>query len=81
MYKVGDHVRVKSKEWYLANRDNGISKWVSFSDGSVFGLAKSIYCGQIMTIKEISEDGEYILEEDNSGMHWSEECFEGLVVM
>ena len=81
MYKVGDHVRIKSKEWYLANRDNGISKWVSFSDGSIFGLAKSTYCGQIMTIKEISEDGEYILEEDNTKMHWSEESFEGLVIM
>ena len=81
MYKVGDHVRVKSKEWYLANRDNGIWKLVVLKDGGIFGLAKSIYCGQIMTIKEISEDGEYILEEDNSGMHWSEECFEGLVVM
>lgn len=75
-YKVGDKVLVKSKEWYLANRNDGISKWVTFKSGSVFGIAKSLFCGKIMTIEEVTEDGEYILKEDNSGMHWNEECFE-----
>lgn len=75
-YNVGDKVLVKSKEWYLANRNDGISKWVTFKNGSVFGIAKSLFCGKIMTIEEVTEDGEYILKEDNSGMHWNEECFE-----
>ena len=78
-YKVGDRVMVKSKEWYLANRDNGISKWVNFKNGSVFGLAKARHCSQIMTIEEITKDDEYILVEDDAKMHWSEECFEGIV--
>ena len=81
MYKVGDHVRVKSKEWYLANRNNGISKWVVFKDGSVFGLAKAKFCGNLVTIESITDDGEYTVVEDDTKMHWSEECFEGLVIM
>lgn len=75
-YKVGEKVLVKSSKWYFENRSEGISKWVIFDDGSVFGLAKANYCGHVVTIESITDDGEYIIAEDDTKMHWSEKCFE-----
>lgn len=75
-YKVGEKVLVKSSKWYFENRSEGISKWVIFDDGSVFGLAKANYCGQVVTIESITDDGEYTIVEDDTKMHWSENCFE-----
>ena len=75
-YKIGDKVLVKSSSWYFENRNEDISKWVKFDDGSVFGLAKANYCGHIVTIESITDDNQYTIVEDDSKMHWSEDCFE-----
>lgn len=79
-YKTGDKVTVKSKEWYLENRDDGIKKWVNLPDGNIFGLAKSKYCGRVMTIENVCSDGDYILVEDVDKMHWSDYMFEDEVI-
>ena len=74
-YNVGDKVLVKSSKWYFENRNDDISKWVVFADGSIFGLAKSKFCDQTVTIEAVTADGQYIIAEDDTKMHWSKECF------
>lgn len=74
-YNVGDKVLVQSSKWYFENRSDGISKWVAFDDGSVFGLAKANHCGHVVTIESITDDGQYTVVEDDTKMHWSESCF------
>ena len=64
-YKIGDRVRVKSLDWYNANKgkfDNIVLGGVRPS----FTHYMSRYCGQVMTIVAIdSEYGDYTMKEDN----------------
>ena len=79
-FKVGDKVVVKSREWYLANRNNDDTKWVNLPNGSVFGLARAKLCGEIVTIDKIGIDScndiYYTLLEDEFGMQWDDYMFE-----
>ena len=79
-YKVGDKVLIKSREWYLENNEGEFLKWVSFPDGTVFGMARANFCGQVMTIEHIgldSCDAEYYLfVEDKEKMHWNDYMIE-----
>lgn len=78
-YKIGDRVRVKSLDWYNANKgkfDNIVLGGVRPS----FTHYMSRYCGQVMTIVAIdSEYGDYTMKEDNGDYSWDAEMFEGVV--
>ena len=79
-YKVGDKVLINSEKWYLENRDNGIKKWVNLPDGTIFGLARAKFCGQVMTIEDIRLDScnteYYLLAEDADKMYWNDYMIE-----
>lgn len=72
-YKVGDKVRIKSREWYDVNKNK-------YGDAKIndicFNKQMSEYCGDIVTIKEVYGKG-YYLEE--VVYYWTDEMFEGLV--
>jgi hypothetical protein len=79
-YKVGDKILVKSRKWYLENKDNSIKQWVNLPDGTIFGLARAKFCGQVMTIKDIKLDScdaeYYLMMEDKDKMHWNDYMIE-----
>lgn len=72
-YKVGDKVRIKSKEWYIknANEDGEVDvPWV-------FNKKMSAYCGMIAEIVDISGDLKYYrINLDNKEWVWTDEMFE-----
>ena len=78
-YKIGDKVKIKSLEWYNANKDeegniifekNGY--YVYFSKYDVE------YCGKVMTISDISNNC-YIFEEAKMPYLYCDEMIECLV--
>lgn len=78
-YKIGQHVRVKSLDWYHHNKD-------TFGDVCVgdkkpkFTYGMSKYCGLVLTIDDHSEyEGEYYMIEDDGVYTWTDEMFEGVV--
>ena len=78
-YKIGQKVRVKSLDWYNANKDSYGS--VAIGDKKPrFTYAMSKYCGQVLTVDDHSEyEGEYYMIEDDGIYTWSDEMFEGVV--
>lgn len=70
-YKVGDKVRVKSKQWYDKNKDTGGIVKVS----KFFVEEMSEWCGKEVTIRAIFDDF-YTLEEDKEVWNWTDEMFE-----
>ena len=75
-YKKGDKVKIKSLEWYNANKDK---------DGKVFcGKYDFIdemimYCGDILTIETVHSDS-YDFTEDLYRFIWTDEMIEGLAL-
>jgi len=81
-YRVGNKVRIKSKEWY-----NNFSDYTGCISGDIVSFGFNIYmsrrCGMVATIisarpviyhgKEINE---YSLDIDNGEWRWSEDMFE-----
>ena len=73
-YKVGDKVRIKSKDWYLNNKDE---------DGYVF-LGKDTfvddmaeYCGMEAKIAAFNDrEDKYTIDIDNGKWVWADEMFE-----
>ena len=81
-YKVGDKVKVKSLDWYNANKDD--HGMVRTSVGAI-GFTESMvdFCDTVVTIKHVNSDT-YFIEEDiqpgfASGWYWTDDMFEGLV--
>ena len=73
-YKVGDHVRIKSLDWYNENKN----EYGQVDCGSrLFFAEMSDWCGKIATIKEICKTNCYRLEE--CYLDWTDEMIEGLV--
>ena len=70
-FNVGDRVRIKSIDWYNENKDK-------YGDVNFFIEEMSKFCGEIMTIKHISEVS-YIMEESDIAYGWTDEMFEELV--
>lgn len=74
-FKIGDKVKVKSLEWYHGNMnhkgefDGGGKEW--------FVREMKEYCGKVMTIKELTNNESYLLEEDDDWV-WEDWMFEGL---
>lgn len=70
-YKVGDKVKVKSKEWFDLNYNGSFINCGS----RAFTEEMSKYCGQILTIREVSEELAKYLTEGNR-YNWTDEMFE-----
>lgn len=75
-YHVGDKVLIKSLDWYNKNKDK---------DGDVpcedydFVSYMSVFCGKILTIDVVFEDGTYLMKEDTNGFVFTDEMIKGLV--
>ena len=78
-YKIGHRVKVKSIDWYNNNKDRFGS--VAIGDKKPkFTYAMSKYCGQVLTVDDLSEyEGEYYMIEDDGVYTWADEMFEGVV--
>jgi len=72
-YKVGDKVKIKSKEWYENGKDED---GVVLATRSVFIKDMSRYCGMDAII-EAAADGRYLLDIDSMEWHWCDGMFEG----
>lgn len=70
-YKVGDRVRIKSREWYEKNKNRAGD---ILCGGTFFIDDMVCYCGNIATIASV--DRIYRLDIDNSEFEWSDEMFE-----
>lgn len=73
-YKVGDIVKIKSRDWYIKSNRNGVIP------GSVikFGFGKTMknFCGKTAIIKSIGKEGDIRLNIDNGAWAWSSGMFE-----
>lgn len=70
-YKVGDKVRIKSREWYEKNKN--ISGNILFGD-TLFIAAMHRYCGNIATITSVGDI--YRIDIDNGKWGWTDEMLE-----
>ena len=79
-YKPGDKVRIKSLDWYNANKDE---------DGRVYctyiGFCKEMskYCGKVLTImtignQDIGSKQKYFMHETDYAWGFTDEMIEGL---
>jgi hypothetical protein len=72
-YKVGDRVRIKSIEWFNENKND--EGWVGLNNRKAFFEIQSYYCGEIMTIATVYDDG-YDMVEDEGCDTWYDEVIE-----
>ena len=75
-YNVGDRVRIKSLDWYNANKSK--SHGTVICGGKYFDYDMREWCGKTMTILEAYQTF-YIMEEDWAKNSWTDEMIEGLV--
>lgn len=71
-YKVGDKVKIKSLDWYNANKTKGNEVYL---EGIVFLQLMSKYCGKVATIIYACRYG-YSLDIDGGHYSWIDEMFE-----
>lgn len=69
-HKVGDRVRIKSREWYEKNKNEE----GSIETPVVFVSNMSEYCGKIATITRAGKT--YKIDIDDNGFYWTDEMFE-----
>ena len=76
-YKVGDKVKIKSLDWYNANKNSeGV---VNFHNLLFFDELMSEFCGKVVTIDAYIPRGNYYeIEEDGKVNLWTDEMIEGL---
>lgn len=75
-YKVGDKVRIKSKDWYERNKKE--DGYIRLSQ-RYFNEDMCMYCGKIATIEEINTWHGYIsykIDIDNCHFYWDDEMFD-----
>lgn len=70
-YKVGDKVRIKSKEWYEKNKN---ASGDILCGGTFFVEDMERYCGETATITSI--DKTYNINIDDNEFNWTDEMFE-----
>ena len=73
-YKVGDKVKIKSLDWYNANRDYNGNVECGFY---YFIEEMSKYCGKILTIGEVYRNGYELQEGEN--FIWTDEMFDSII--
>lgn len=69
-HKVGDKVRIKSKEWYEENKDES-----GEIDSCGFTEMMRHYCGQVATIVDM-DNYSYLIDLDNGSYSWCDGIFE-----
>lgn len=74
-YKVGDKVRVKSKEWWDEQPKNEFGN-VCCGD-QVFIKSMTNMCGKCVTIEEKFASGNYLIKE-YTNVVWTDEMFEDI---
>ena len=77
-YKVGDKVKIKSREWYKFNKD----KYGAVYCGDIpFVKSMSKYCGKVLTIERIFDlnTPTYEMLEDPDHFDWNDGMIECLV--
>ena len=78
-YKKGDRVRVRSLEWYHANKNSEGA--IIFNNFRIFDDSMSEFCGKIVTIDAYVPRGDYYdIKEDGKVNYWSVDMFEGLAI-
>lgn len=78
-YKRGDRVRIKSLEWYYANKNSKGA--IIFNDFRIFDESMSDFCGKVVTIDAYNPQGNYYnIKEDGEVNLWSDDMFEGLAI-
>lgn len=70
-HKVGDKVRIKSREWYEKNKNRAGD---ILCGGIFFVEDMDCYCGKIATITEAN--GTYKIDIDDHEFSWTDEMFE-----
>lgn len=79
-YKKGDRVRVKSLEWYNANKDTENGNMIIFGKFHIFDEYMSEFCGKVVTIEYCDTlHNLYQIKEDGEENDWSDDMFECLV--
>lgn len=72
-YEVGDKVLIKDINWYNKNKDeDGDISCGEF----IFVSHMSKFCGKILTIDVVFEDGTYLMKEDTDGFVFTNEMFD-----
>ena len=73
-YKVGDKVRVR--QWDDMVKEFG--EWAGAIDTPECSFEEEmrLYCGTIVTIKEVKNNDSYYIEEDDKDWFWTDEMFE-----
>lgn len=78
-YKKGDKVRVRSLEWYNANKNSEGA--IIFHNWRIFDDSMSEFCGTVVTIDAYNPRGDYYdIKEDGKVNYWSDDMFEGLAI-
>lgn len=70
-YKVGDKVRIKSKEWWDAQPKNGSGSVICGAE--TFNKSMAFMCGKVVEISDVSEETYFIKE---YGYNWTDEMFD-----
>ena len=78
-YRKGDRVRVRSLEWYYANKNSEGA--VIFDNFRIFDESMSEFCGKVVTIDAYNPRGNYYdIKEDGKVNFWSDDMIEGLAI-
>lgn len=78
-YKKGDKVRIKSLEWYYANRNSEGA--IIFPDFRIFDESMPEFCDKVVTIDDYVPRGNcYDIKEDGKVNFWSDDMIEGLAI-
>ena len=78
-YKKGDRVRVRSLDWYKANKNPEDA--IIFEGFNIFDESMSKFCGKVVTIEHCNAKYNYYdIEEDGKVNYWTDDMFEGLAI-
>ena len=78
-YKVGDKVRIQSKEWYESHKNKFGKVWTVCLSGEgtiCFDHDNAKYCGKVLTIAAIEPENYAMV---GNSYAWTDEMIEGLV--
>ena len=74
-YKKGDKVRIRSLEWYNANKNS--EGTIIFNGFRIFDEDMSKFCGKVVTIESYNSRWYYYdIKEDEKVNFWYDEMFE-----
>ena len=78
-YKPGDKVKIKSLDWYNANKNS--EGTIIFNGFRIFDEDMSKFCGKVVTIESYNSRWYYYdIKEDEKVNFWYDEMFEDLAI-